>query len=411
MKELNLHFTLMQAIPPEVGKSLYQMWLELGHTGTVQDFINSLQSQGGQDGKDGQDGLNGQNGQDGATGSVGPVGPAGPTGEAGVGMSESQTLALSFMQDFISNAFQVQFAAPSNVTINSYVNSAGLSSMFSSNVVAQLTWDFGDGQTGVGQSPQHTYAQPGTYTVTVEASNVYGRCSSQTEVTVVSPLSILSVGGAATVNQAYQLMSQSQIELNGRVWDFGDGQTASGERVSVTYPTVGRYQVSVTGQNAQGEPVTAMQWLDVGEAVNPLDQIMDVQADWVSDNGHVENMGAAVAFSPWREDFDHCFYSNGQAVTEVVVSWPSARVVSGFALKQLQTWASAAVWQLWGSNDAGTTWTALAPSVYLGEQSAQCSRGADVVQPYLMHKLQALTANNNVTLAQVTFYTPSVMFV
>jgi 6-phosphogluconolactonase (cycloisomerase 2 family) len=35
--------------------------------------------------------------------------------------------------------------------------------------IASLDWDFGDGTTGHGSSPTHTYAQPGTYTVTLRA--------------------------------------------------------------------------------------------------------------------------------------------------------------------------------------------------------------------------------------------------
>jgi PKD repeat protein len=39
-------------------------------------------------------------------------------------------------------------------------------------------WDFGDGTTSTGQNPSHTYSTPGTYTVTLTATNAYG--SSQT---------------------------------------------------------------------------------------------------------------------------------------------------------------------------------------------------------------------------------------
>jgi PKD repeat protein len=35
-------------------------------------------------------------------------------------------------------------------------------------------WDFGDGETSTQQNPQHTYAEPGTYTVTLTATNAYG---------------------------------------------------------------------------------------------------------------------------------------------------------------------------------------------------------------------------------------------
>ena len=53
------------------GKSAYQSWLDLGNTGTEQDFINSLK---GANGKDGTDGANGQPGEKGDPGQDGENG-------------------------------------------------------------------------------------------------------------------------------------------------------------------------------------------------------------------------------------------------------------------------------------------------------------------------------------------------
>lgn len=44
----------------------------------------------------------------------------------------------------------------------------------STNAPTTWRWDFGDGQTGTGANPTHTYAQPGRYTVTLTASNAAG---------------------------------------------------------------------------------------------------------------------------------------------------------------------------------------------------------------------------------------------
>lgn len=45
-----------------------------------------------------------------------------------------------------------------------------------------ITWDFGDGQTGTGDHPVHTWEQPGSYTVTVTADN--GNCTAETSMSV-----------------------------------------------------------------------------------------------------------------------------------------------------------------------------------------------------------------------------------
>ena len=53
------------------GKSAYQIWLDNGHSGTEQDFLNWLKGEKGdqgQQGTPGQDGANGQDGQNGKDG-------------------------------------------------------------------------------------------------------------------------------------------------------------------------------------------------------------------------------------------------------------------------------------------------------------------------------------------------------
>ena len=65
------------------GKSAYETWLDLGNTGSEQDFIDSLKGKDGSDGKngiDGKDGADGLNGKDGANGNNGVNGKDGLNG-------------------------------------------------------------------------------------------------------------------------------------------------------------------------------------------------------------------------------------------------------------------------------------------------------------------------------------------
>ena len=43
----------------------------------------------------------------------------------------------------------------------------------SDGAIASYAWDFGDGNTGTGQTPSHAYAAPGTYTVTLTERAAY----------------------------------------------------------------------------------------------------------------------------------------------------------------------------------------------------------------------------------------------
>ena len=53
------------------GKSAYEVAVENGYTGTVQEWLLSLKGQDGQDGQDGSNGQDGQNGADGQNGTNG----------------------------------------------------------------------------------------------------------------------------------------------------------------------------------------------------------------------------------------------------------------------------------------------------------------------------------------------------
>ena len=65
------------------GLSAYDIWLNQGNTGTVEEFLDSLIGADGQDGQDGAPGVNGQDGQDGAPGANGQDGQDGAPGANG----------------------------------------------------------------------------------------------------------------------------------------------------------------------------------------------------------------------------------------------------------------------------------------------------------------------------------------
>ena len=65
---------------------------------------------------------------------------------------------------------------PGNVTL--------LSATISGGSEVAYTWAFGDGTTGSGQNPSHTYAAVGSYTATATATNASGSSSASTTVIV-----------------------------------------------------------------------------------------------------------------------------------------------------------------------------------------------------------------------------------
>ena len=65
------------------GKSAYEVWVDLGNTGTEQDFLDSLVGETGPIGPIGETGPIGPIGETGPIGPIGETGPVGPIGETG----------------------------------------------------------------------------------------------------------------------------------------------------------------------------------------------------------------------------------------------------------------------------------------------------------------------------------------
>jgi hypothetical protein len=64
------------------GQSAYELAVEQGFVGTLEDWIHSLRGFNGQDGKDGKDGKDGEKGEKGDKGDKGERGEPGPPGNA-----------------------------------------------------------------------------------------------------------------------------------------------------------------------------------------------------------------------------------------------------------------------------------------------------------------------------------------
>lgn len=118
------------------------------------------------------------------------------------------------------------------------------------------SWDFGDGGTSAAQNPSHTYAQAGTYTVKLTASNAGGSGSKNKLVTV-------SLGDPPTADFEFQanglnvvFTDRSTGKPTSWSWDFGEcagAQCRSTEQnPTYTYDEPGTYTVVLTAANAAG---------------------------------------------------------------------------------------------------------------------------------------------------------------
>lgn len=159
--------------------------------------------------------------------------------------------------DSICKSVTVSCAAPvTNFTNTSVLTTANFNNTSFSVTIA--IWDFGDGNTSTAFSPSHTYAAPGTYTVCLIGTNVCGMGSDTTcqQVTVTCTDPVASF--AANFANLFATFSDSStgINVNGWLWDFGDGQTSTQQNPTHAYDTSGTYTVCLITSNQCGADTT-----------------------------------------------------------------------------------------------------------------------------------------------------------
>jgi PKD repeat protein len=124
-------------------------------------------------------------------------------------------------------------------------------------------WNFGDGTTGSGATPAHTYAAGGTYTASVIVTDKDGgQGTAQTSVTVVAAPPVASAGpdesgpeGSAITFAGSVTGGQAPLSY---FWAFGDGGTATGTLTPThMYQEAGRYTATLTVTDSLGRTSTS----------------------------------------------------------------------------------------------------------------------------------------------------------
>jgi|GEM_PF-806052 len=135
--------------------------------------------------------------------------------------------------------------------------------------ILSYNWDFGDGSTGTGQTPMHTYAGPGVYLVCLEVTamnnsgqickekickEIYIDCHVDPCPCDLQPDFSFSINADCSVS--FQGISGGPQCLNVTYnWNFGDGTTGTGQYPVHTFPGPGIYVVclEVTAIAPNGE--------------------------------------------------------------------------------------------------------------------------------------------------------------
>ncbi len=156
--------------------------------------------------------------------------------------------------------------------------------------IVSYKWDFGDGTTGEGVKVSHSYDKEGYYVITLtvtddagaiskvrhavsvqEASSSDGGCSGGTCGGPDIPLAVITglpscsggeVGVPIEFDGSYSRAAEGSIVSY--EWNFGDGTTGRGVRVSHAYQKTGRFIVTLTVTDENGAQGRATAVVSIG---------------------------------------------------------------------------------------------------------------------------------------------------
>lgn len=204
--------------------------------------------------------------KEGATLSFGWFGTQANTSDSGpdtINFTASFSDSLNTSSGSSSRSVPIQ-APPIDYLPNAYFNFStnNLAATFDGsgstddNGISGYSWNFGDGSSGSGISPSHTYSSAGTYSVTLTVTDTADQTDNYTRSVSVNRPPIASFS-YSTNGLSASFNGSSSSDPDGHAlsysWDFGDGASGSGANPSHTYALPGTYSVQLT-VNDNGSP-------------------------------------------------------------------------------------------------------------------------------------------------------------
>lgn len=138
---------------------------------------------------------------------------------------------------------------------NTIVQFDGRQSTDIDGVVNRFTWQFGDNSSGGGDQPRHTYSVAGTYRASLTiVGDTDGQCSptSKDEILVEivnAPRGVIEAKSKIAKGEWIEFDASNsyadESEISDYVWDFDDGETATGSKVRHLFKEAGVYRVTL----------------------------------------------------------------------------------------------------------------------------------------------------------------------
>jgi gliding motility-associated-like protein len=195
-------------------------------------------------------------------------------------------------------------------TDSSYISSGNISTWF---------WNFGDGGSSIAQNPVHTFAQSGTYAVslTVTSNNGCSATATQPNAVTVYPGPMAAFTPSPYTQEITNPVFDFTNHSNGGIvynWTFGDGTGSLVQHPTHVYSDTGTYTVTLWVTNSYGCRDSATQVVKVDPIFTFfIPNAFTPNGDGVNDGFNVKGISIVdVKLSIFNRWGDHIFFSEGQ---------------------------------------------------------------------------------------------------
>lgn len=115
-------------------------------------------------------------------------------------------------------------------------------------------WEFGDGAASTEKNTKHTYTSSGNYSVKLTAIGVGGTNTSIRTVSIIktAPVAGFTFGGNFNPAPCEINFTNTSVDANSFLWEFGDGTTSTQVNPSHIYTEGGAFNVKLTASNESG---------------------------------------------------------------------------------------------------------------------------------------------------------------
>ncbi len=179
---------------------------------------------------------------------------------------------------------EVELPPSADFTVSAGVVSVGDAVAFADRSAGDINrwhWDFGDGTQSSFPNPSKSWDRSGRYTVVLTVANEQGSDSATLVVEVIDELRppLAVIGASSQLVEVgepvvFTAVSTTDPALFG--WDFGDGQSSTGESVTHVFTEEGTFTVTVLATNDAGSSTAQIEISVVPATVVPVAHIANL---------------------------------------------------------------------------------------------------------------------------------------